>query len=389
MYDEHGDGGIGDSPRVTFGRSHQARYTKLVDSEQVEVGYVTPPPVNSSRPPISETGTLFEADPQDYIVAADGQHPQGVVAEEVVKEEPKPLRLVIFVTIAMFMGYAILVSFQHKLKVRLNIKDDGSQRSHVFSVGVSMQYIGNLIFRMAHNFIFFFIKPRHRVYLSMIAMGIAMFLLGVLVFALDIDHLAIIFVAYGLGGVGIGSFESNLLSAITPLGHQTKVWAIIGFPVGFACVLIGGFMLTAIGVPTQAIYLIVCGAIIAAAALFFFMVPVIEVKNNAQTLRSFIDNVKHIREWFPQIAFHSFALMVDMFFVSLFSGIMLYIYNDNNYVPIFGENSSVRVQVPRLLPLSALTAVALFLLFVPCFQVLMSHDWYFVVYNFFTLCGDR
>jgi hypothetical protein len=38
----------------------------------------------------------------------------------------------------------------------------------------------------------------------------------------------------GLGGVGIGTFESNLLSTIAPLGKRTKLWAIVGMPVRFS-----------------------------------------------------------------------------------------------------------------------------------------------------------
>ena len=31
-------------------------------------------------------------------------------------------------------------------------------------------------------------------------------------------------------------FEANLLASITPLGHATKKWAILGMPLGFGAV---------------------------------------------------------------------------------------------------------------------------------------------------------
>lgn len=127
-------------------------------------------------------------------------------------------------TLSVFMGYAILVSFQHRLKMRMGISDNDAAASDVFSVGVSFLYIGNLIFRLAHNVVFAPFSPRQRVYIAMLSMLSSMLLLSVGVFVAGVSNVAIVFVAYILGGASIGSFESNLLSSITPLGHETKVW---------------------------------------------------------------------------------------------------------------------------------------------------------------------
>ena len=69
----------------------------------------------------------------------------------------------IFVTLPMFAGYAALVILQHQLKVAYAISDTDISASKLFSFAVSFQYIGNLIFRLAHNFVFCCIRPRHRV----------------------------------------------------------------------------------------------------------------------------------------------------------------------------------------------------------------------------------
>ena len=255
----------------------------------------------------------------------------------------RPHRLIIFVTLSMFMGYAILVSFQHKLKVAYGIPDSGSPLSHEFSNAVSFLYIGNLIFRLAHNFIFAPIKPRNRVYVAILSMALSMTILSIFVFVLEYTNtLAWVYIAYVFGGIGIGSFESNLLSAITPLGHTTKIWAIIGFPLGFAVILIGGFMASTIGVPTQVIYFFVLACLLLACAVFFFAIPVVNIENNANTINAFISNLKHWREWFPSIFIYCIALLFNMFAVSLFAGIMLYVFNGDE-LPLFGEQSDVSV----------------------------------------------
>ena len=83
-----------------------------------------------------------------------------------------PHRLVILVTMAIFMGYAALVLLQHRLSQAMDL-----ETSEIFQHGCSFNYIGNLIFRLAHNFVFSSIRPRHRVYISLGSMSISMCLL--------------------------------------------------------------------------------------------------------------------------------------------------------------------------------------------------------------------
>lgn len=66
-------------------------------------------------------------------------------------------------------------------------------------------------------------RPRYRVYMSMLCMMISMFIISVLIFTLKIHHMSLIFVSYIIGGVAVGSFEANVISALTPLGDDTKV----------------------------------------------------------------------------------------------------------------------------------------------------------------------
>eukprot|EP01006_Ploeotia_vitrea_P004865 TRINITY_DN115622_c0_g1_i1.p1 TRINITY_DN115622_c0_g1~~TRINITY_DN115622_c0_g1_i1.p1 ORF type:complete len:455 (+),score=213.68 TRINITY_DN115622_c0_g1_i1:206-1570(+) len=282
----------------------------------------------------------------------------GAQANEFEAEEP--YRHIIIVTISMFMGYAVLVSFQHKLKAQDDISDTAGHASHEFGFAVSFLYIGNLVFRLAHNFIFAPILPRRRVYVAMCSMMVSMAILGIGVYGLGWKSIAWVYIAYVLGGVGIGSFESNLLSAITPLGHATKMWAIIGFPLGFAAILVGGFGLTALHVHPMVIYLIVLCALACSTFVFAYTIPVVNIESNAQSFDDFVVNMREWRGWLPSIGWHCIALALNMFNVSLFSGVMLYILNGKK-VPLFGPRST---------------------------EVLVPHDWFFVVYNMFTLAGD-
>jgi len=108
----------------------------------------------------------------------------------------------------------------------------------------SMLYFGNLIFRLGHNVVFGFAIPRTRVVISMAAMTLSMWtVFSIFVwFRNDDRYVFLVFIGYGLGGVAIGTFESNVLSMITPLGKDTKLWAIIAIPVGINTVNIGGFI---------------------------------------------------------------------------------------------------------------------------------------------------
>ena len=178
-------------------------------------------------------------------------------------------RWVMFVTVGMFSGYASLVLLQHHLMgvMEDNITNDHSAEcgqnattatdctlsngdsgmcgfkgyatsgplackmgddqqesfEDKFKHAASFNYIGNLIFRIAHNFVFAPFIPRHRVVISLAAMLTSMLLIGLGVYQFAGTSLAWVYVSYAIGGVGVGTFESNMLAAIAPLGHDTKV----------------------------------------------------------------------------------------------------------------------------------------------------------------------
>ena len=142
------------------------------------------------------------------------------------QQEDAAYRRTILVTLSIFAGYAALVTMQHKLKnardaVRLRLPESYDD-SEAFKHASQLNYVGNLVFRLAHNFVFAFLTPRQRVLLALVAMGFATGLLGVVVCLLESPWIGWVPIAYFLGGVAVGTFESNMLSYITPLGHATK-----------------------------------------------------------------------------------------------------------------------------------------------------------------------
>merc|ERR1719456_598600 len=143
------------------------------------------------------------------------------------------------------MGYAGVVCLQHHIKNRLGIKDDQHSKSELFSAGVGMVYVGNLLFRLLHNIVFTFLVPRYRVCLAYLLMTLAHMTYFLAYYIFDSDNVAWVFVASLTSGIAIGTFESNLMSCLTPLGHGTKSWAVLGVSGGFNLVSVGFFILFA------------------------------------------------------------------------------------------------------------------------------------------------
>jgi MFS family permease len=283
-----------------------------------------------------------------------------------------PHRLVVLVTLAVFMGYAALVLLQHRLSQAMHL-DGGptateKRAAAVFEHGTSFNYIGNLIFRLAHNFVFSCLRPRHRVYISLSFMTLAMGVLGIVVVLGGSHWVGWVYICYFMGGIAIGTFESNLLTSITPLGHATKVWAIVGMPLGFATMSIGGFAFQSLpfvcfsDASLAGLYILVAGLCLCAMLIFAFQIPDRRMQGNSVTLGEVLENAKLWREWFPKLKFLALALALNMFSVSFFSGIMFYIFNDHNWVPLFGS--------------------------VDHEKTLMNHGWFFTVFNAFTFAGD-
>jgi len=248
----------------------------------------------------------------------------------------------VFTTMPVFMGYSGMIVLQDKLKNRLDIKT-GSDDAYVFGVAVSFLYLGNLIFRLMHNILFSWLKPRQRVMISYCSMVIATLTIGIPYFICDMKHLFFVFVAYLVSGVGIGTFESNLISCLTPLGHETKSWAVVGIPLGFNLISIGSFLLFIIwpdSIALQAsVYMFIACMNVVGLLVYIKFIPNVEFEGTTTTISLFVEDLKKFREWLPIVWKHCFALIIDMFSVSIFSAIALYIF-DVDEVPLWPRSTT-------------------------------------------------
>jgi hypothetical protein len=184
--------------------------------------------------------------------------------------------------------------------------------------------------------------------------------LGVFVVLLGHKWVGYVYIAYFLGGVGVGTYESNMLSCVTPLGHSTKTWVILGMPMGFTLISVGGFLLMGAGLPPVALYLAVAVACVAGALVMAFRVPDVELPNNSKNLGEFVENARRFRLWAPFLPWHCAALMIDMFSVSAFTSMTYFVLNGTK-VSLWGVSSDAW---------------------------LVDKDWFFAVVNVFVLLGD-
>lgn len=254
------------------------------------------------------------------------------------KTEMKTMRFAFFTMFPMFMGYAAMVTLQAEIKGRLGIGNNGGARSYEFGFAVSLLYMGNLVFRLMHNVFFSFIRPRYRVAVSYICMTIATGTLAFVYYVANDKHIAWVYVAYIIAGIGVGTFESNLISVLTPLGHGTKVWAQYGIPIGFNGVSIGAFALFAAWpnlLELQCgVYLFISISNLLGLVFFILAIPDIPFESTHKTIKVFFSDLKHFREWVPLIWQHTLALSVDMFALGFNAAIQLYIY-DVPHIPLW------------------------------------------------------
>lgn len=234
-----------------------------------------------------------------------------------------------FINMPVFCGYAALFGLQHEIKAKYGIGDSLTPASKEFGFAVSFLYIFNLVFRLLHNVIFGFMGPWGRTVVAQVSMIASMLVIAGPIMTVGSHHLGWVYLAYGLGGTAIGTFEGNLLCCLTPLGDQTKLVTISAIPFGIAAVLIGGFF--AMGppfrLPVTAIYLAVVAYITLGVIIFVTRIPRTQETGQAG-IRLLALTASYWREWLPQFWHYPLATMFDLFSLSCFNpGVALYIWN--------------------------------------------------------------
>ena len=189
---------------------------------------------------------------------------------------------------------------------------------------------------MLHNAIFSPFTPRIRVIIALFLMSLSMLTLFMTYWWLKSKLVIWVYICYLFGGIGIGSFESNILATITPLGHDTKLWAMMGIPLGFVTITVGGFGFMSIThLDVEYIYLTVFFCCFISIFLWLLRIPIPKSYDHQQSFKQFINHLICWKQWFKLIKLHCFVLMIDMFCLSFNTAINQYIYDSHSF-PIFG-----------------------------------------------------
>ncbi|CAE7869058.1 unnamed protein product [Symbiodinium sp. KB8] len=237
----------------------------------------------------------------------------------------------LLVVLPCFSGYAALFGLQHEVKARFRIADDSSDASHSFGAAVSCLYLFGLIFRIGHKVVFSNLHPRIRVLVALGFMMLSMLVMAVVILTLECYSLYWVVFAYALGGAAMGSFESNLLTCLTPLGSRTKSIAILGIPLGINSILIGGFYLMGppLKVSVTAVFAAVAALNLMGMLIFALRIPRAAHETGGECGASeIVADCKGCRQWLPRVWHYPLAFAVDTFTLAGFSpGLSLYLYD--------------------------------------------------------------
>ena len=142
----------------------------------------------------------------------------------------------------MFMGYATCFNLQRYLK------ESTYTDSETFASAYACLYMGNLLFRLLHNYFWIFTRPVWRIVISfgfMIAAEVFMILAQIIKFDSSKNNSWICFLTFICGGIGIGTFESNSLNVLSRVSDSARHAGVLGISIGVNMITIGSFFLIA------------------------------------------------------------------------------------------------------------------------------------------------
>ncbi|CAD7974672.1 unnamed protein product [Amoebophrya sp. A25] len=88
-----------------------------------------------------------------------------------------------------------------------------------------------------------------------------------------LNPVVLVVTAYLFSGLAVGTFESNAMASLAPLGPETKLWAVIGLPLGFNVISVGGMAALSLGFPRYGLYVFVLVSNLIALFLYRFTLP--------------------------------------------------------------------------------------------------------------------
>mmetsp|Transcript_11240 Transcript_11240/g.20298 ORF Transcript_11240/g.20298 Transcript_11240/m.20298 type:complete len:423 (+) Transcript_11240:87-1355(+) len=283
--------------------------------------------------------------------------------DETLNELP-PVRSAMVVMALMIQGYTLIGPLQHDLKSAIHITDKGAA-SEVFIQAAACVQWGKFVMTLGQNIVLARFDTITRVYISMALMTVGCVIPPLFVFGFQASWLGTVFISYATIGFALGIFEPCFMSAIVPLGHLTKSWAIMGFPAAFGFVNIVGRILVAEGMPVQVLFWYIALGVPVSAYLFYRIAPSTSnitasgpAKSHAQAgIRA---SLRDWRTWLVRMIPFMLVNIVNHFVMESVMPAMFNAYNSKQ-VPMFGRYDN---------------------------QNLMDKNMYFVVLAIFTMAGD-
>ena len=293
---------------------------------------------------------------RDMEIAVEAQHDNSAADAALTGSAVVeiPFRRVIFVTFSMFAGRSCMLVLQQKLKASMGIDEVGTL-AREFTFAVSLNTMASLIFRLGHNFVFAPLSSAQRVLVAQVCMMISLSIAIALYYTNAAYPIPAVGIAYFLSGMAIGTFESNVISAITPLGQETKVYALAGLPLGFNGVAVIGFALMGQGIRPVCVYIAALVAVVIGMVTFHLTMP-----TGGHAQKNIYRSLFAYKQWAPQCLQWWVAIFVMGFVSSSVPPAFMYIYN-GNLVPLNG-------------PATTNPAV--------------NHDYFFAFVNFAQCLGD-
>eukprot|EP00442_Polarella_glacialis_P019413 CAMPEP_0115053092 /NCGR_PEP_ID=MMETSP0227-20121206/3310_1 /TAXON_ID=89957 /ORGANISM="Polarella glacialis, Strain CCMP 1383" /LENGTH=440 /DNA_ID=CAMNT_0002437345 /DNA_START=49 /DNA_END=1371 /DNA_ORIENTATION=- len=268
----------------------------------------------------------------------------GQMKEPEEVDDPPPVRMLLLAFMFMFQGYGAMVGNpQHALKVKLEL---GPDQAGAFQDATASFQLAKLSMRILQIAFLVFLRPNGIVYVSYVVMFIALMVPTILVWGAGVTDLWVVYLQYSLGGIAIGLFEGTFLSVISSLGKNTKTFAIMGAPLGFAVhnIILSTFH-EAFGMPIIVYYLYSAFCIPFGVAIFYVYAPGQDAGGPGKGCSVFCNSMKHASAWVPAMIPWFIAKFIGNFVLEDGFPLLFNTFNTHR-VPIWGGPDSTMHTIP-------------------------------------------
>lgn len=261
---------------------------------------------------------------------------------ELVKDPPA-VKVLLLAFMFMFQGYGAMVGVpQHALKHKMGITHEAAGD---FQDATASFQLAKLVMRVAQIAFLVFVQPNGICYLSYVVMFAGVCVPMVFVWGLGIQDLWVVYLQYILGGVAIGLFEGTFLSVISSLGKDTKTFAIMGAPLGFAVHNIVLGTLSQFGMPVIFYYVYTALCLPIGAAIFHYNAPAQDPKTKGKGCDVFMNSIRKAYIWLPKMLPWFIAKFIGNFVLEDGFPLLFNVFN-SPYVPLLGGPESTTNLIP-------------------------------------------